>query len=356
MDTLSNCESNLEESVISFEALYESMYKCRKGVMWKGSVASYFLNGIERTLELENQLRRGTYVSSPPFSFKVKYPKERDILSVTFRDRVYQRSLNDNQIYPSMVKSFIRDNCACQKGRGTDDARARFDCFLHKSFRKWGLNFSVLQCDIHGYYPNMRHDVTKETFRKGLGMCIYNRAEKILDEQYEGDIGYNPGSQMIQIAGISVLDPLDHYIKEVLRIKFYIRYMDDFILFHPDAQYLEECKEKIRAKLKGMGFSFNDKKTRVYPIRKGIMFLGFKYELTKTGKVLMHLNPENVKHERKKLYRLVNLAKNGLRTREKIDACYEGWRNHASKGTSYTLLNNMDKYYNSLWKGEIIHV
>ena len=99
-----NESMNLEESVISFEALYESMYKCRKGVMWKGSVASYFLNGIERTLELEDQLNRGTYMSSPPFSFKVKYPKERDILSVTFRDRVYQRSLNDNQIYPSMVQ------------------------------------------------------------------------------------------------------------------------------------------------------------------------------------------------------------------------------------------------------------
>lgn len=328
------------------------MYKCRKDVMWKGSVASYFLNGIERTLHLEKQLKDGSYKASPPVRFKVTSPKERDILSITFRDRVYQRSLNDNVIYPEMSKGFIRDNCACQKGKGTDDARDRMKCFLQKCFRKNGLDWSVLQCDIHGYYPNMRHDVAKDTFKRKLDMCIYNRAERVLDEQYAGDVGFNPGSQMIQIAGISVLDPIDHYIKEVLHIKYYIRYMDDFILIHESAEYLEECKVKLREKLSEMGFEFNEKKTRVFPLKKGINFLGFKFVVTDTGKVLMFINPDNVKRERKRLYRLVALAKKGERTRAKVDECYSAWRNHASKGNNHNLIVRMDKYYNNLWKGD----
>lgn len=343
-------DEEIEESVIGFEALYESMYRCRKGVMWKSSVASYFLNGIERTLTLEKQLKRGTYKASPPVRFKVTSPKERDILSIIFKDRVYQRSLNDNYIYPNMVRHFIRDNCACQKGRGTDDARNRLTCFFQKCYRKRGLNWYVLQCDIHGYYPNMRHDVAKKVFRKNLGCCIYNRAEKVLDEQYSGEVGFNPGSQMIQIAGISVLDPLDHYIKEILHIKFYIRYMDDFILIHENAEYLEYCKTKIREYLSMIGFEFNEKKTRVFPIKNGVLFLGFKFVLTKTGKVVKLINPDNVKRERKRLYRLVTLAKRGERTQAKVNDCYSAWRNHADTGNSFKLLRRMDRYYKNLWK------
>lgn len=349
---ISDNPDNLEESIIGFEALYYSMYKCRKGVMWKGSVASFFLNGTERVLQLEKHLKDGTYKASPPVKFKVTSPKEREILSITFKDRVYQRSLNDNNIYPVMSKGFIRDNCACQKGKGTDYARDRMKCFLQKCFRKKGRNLFVLQCDIHGYYPNMRHDVAKKIFKRKLDPYVFARAEKVLDEQYAGDVGFNPGSQMIQIAGISVLDPIDHYIKEVLHIKYYIRYMDDFILLHEDAEYLEECKVKLRIKLSDMGFTFNENKTRVFPLKNGIMFLGFRFVLTDKGKVLMLLNPDNVKRERRKLYRLVSLAKKGERTHSKVDDCYSAWRNHASKGNNYNLILRMDKYYNNLWKGE----
>ena len=185
-----------------------------------------------------------------------------------------------------------------------------------------------------------------------MNKVICDRANKVLDEQYAGDIGFNPGSQMIQIAGISVLDPIDHFIKETLRVKLYIRYMDDFILIHNDSEFLEDCKNKIRKELSDMGFTFNEKKTKVFPMKKGILFLGFKYTITKTGKILMQLNPENVKRERKKLYRLVALVQSGDLTKAKVDDCYSAWRNHASNGNSYHLLESMDKYYNNLWKGD----
>lgn len=194
--------------------------------------------------------------------------------------------------------------------------------------------------------------VAKDKFKKHLEPDIYKRAEAVLEDQYEGDVGYNPGSQMIQIAGISVLDELDHFIKEQLGIKRYLRYMDDFLLMHKDLEYLEYCKDKVIEKLAEYGFEPNPKKTKVIPITEEILFLGFYYRLTETGKIIMRLNPANVKQERKKLYRLVAKAKKGELSKAKVDECFNGWKDHAAKGTSYQLLRRMEAYYKELWRNQ----
>ena len=237
------------ESVIGFDALYSSMCKCRKGVIWKDSVAHYCLNALEETLKLERELKTGTYQGRKPYEFTLLYPKKREVLSICFRDRVYQRSLNDVIVYPIMTNSFIWDNWACQKGKGTDACRTRFKRMLYTFYTHYKTDGWVAQFDIHGYYPNMNHEVAEETFRKKLPNNVYQRVVTILRDQYKGDTGYNPGSQLIQIAGISVLDGMDHYIKEQLRCKYYIRYMDDFIIVHPDKQELERISEQVKAYL-----------------------------------------------------------------------------------------------------------
>lgn len=172
---------------------------------------------------------------------------------------------------------------------------------------------------------------------------------RILREQYEGDKGYNPGSQLIQIAGISILDKFDHFVKEQLHAKFYIRYMDDFLIISHDKEYLQRCMAEIREQLTQLDFELNEKKTRIYRLSEGIEFLGFIYRLTDTGKVLKLVRPENVKRERKKLRRLVTKSKRGYLPREKVDESYAAWRNHAGKGNSYNLLQKMDAYYLDLW-------
>lgn len=76
----------MNEEIIGFDALYESMTKCIKGVRWKDSVAHYHLNAIEETLKLEKELHEGTYKPRKPKEFTIYAPKRRDILSVSFRD------------------------------------------------------------------------------------------------------------------------------------------------------------------------------------------------------------------------------------------------------------------------------
>lgn len=338
------------ERIIGFEALYYSMRKCQKGVIWKDSVASYRMNGIERTLKLSEQLIEGKYSPSPMCKFKIMSPKPREIASVSFRDRVYQRSLNDNYVYPVMTRSFIYDNFACQKGKGTDAARERLKEFLRRYYRKHGADGYVAQFDIHGYYPTMDHRATELTFQKKLNPEIFERVQRVLHQQYDGDAGYYAGSQLIQIAGISILDSMDHYIKEKLRARFYIRYMDDFLIISHDREYLEKCMKEIIDYLTGLRFTVNEKKTRIYPLRSGIDFLGFTFSLTATGKVLMQIRSENVKRQRRKLVRLVKRSRSGLIPREKVDESYAAWRNHASKGNSWKLLQRMNSYYRNLWR------
>lgn len=339
-----------EEDVIGFDALYDSAMRCRKGVLWKDSVAAYYHRAIERTDKLSQELHDGKYKPAPPKHFVVTSPKRREIASVAFRDRVYQRSLNDNLVYPVMTRSFIYDNWACQTGKGTDQARNRLKEFLRQYYRKCGADGWVAQFDIHGYYPNMRHEVVEANFRKKLPEWGYQRVEKILRDQYGGDVGYNPGSQLIQIAGISLLNDLDHMAKERMRVKHYIRYMDDFIMIHNDREFLEGCMDKVKVELSTLGFEVNEKKTRIYPLKEGIMFLGFCFQLTDTGKVLMHPDPAKIKTARKKYRRLVAKAKRGECTKESVDSSWATWINHLSKGNTYKLIQRLNKYYKELWE------
>lgn len=350
MADISVSDEEIIESIIGFDALYESMCKCKKGVLWKNSTAYFFLHGVEQTLKLENELKSGTYVAKEPKCFTLTHPKKRDAVSIAFRDRVYQRSLNDNVLYPVMTASFIAENLACQKGKGTDLARDTLDRFLREMYRKYGLNVYVLQGDVHGYYPNMSHQKTEDKFDAKLPRPVFEMVRDVLRHQYGGEKGYNPGSQMIQIAGISYLDKFDHFVKEQLHIRWYLRYMDDFILLHPDKEYLEYCKNRIAEFMKKEECELHPKKTKLYKAEDGIPFLGFTHRLTTTGKIVRIIDPANVKAERKKLRREVALVRKGRIDKRKVDEGFKCWKAHAEKGNSFKLIQRMEQYYKTLWE------
>ena len=188
----------------------------------------------------------------------------------------------------------------------------------------------------------MRHDVVKAMFRRYLDDKTYSRVGACLDA-YPGDVGYNPGSQMVQIAGLSALSPLDHFIKEQLKIRCYMRYMDDGILIHPDRDYLERGLPLMEAKVRELGFSFNTKKTRIYPLKEGIDVLGFTFRLTETGKIVVLIRRRNAAHARKKLYKLAKKVQRGeISTTDYLNS-YQCWRAHANRGNSHKLLRRMDR-------------
>ena len=343
---------SFEEST-EFDALYESMWKCRCGKLWKASVARFVLHGIEETLKLEEEIRSGKYLPRKPHTFTLYYPKVRPCSSTHIRDRIVQRSLNDNVIYPAMTKSFIWDNMACQTGKGTSKAMDRINCFLHRYYINNGNSNAgfVLQADIHGYYRSMRHSDADACFRRHLDDWTVDQSMKWLQRQYPYEIGYEPGSQMVQILGISLLDPMDHAVKERVRAKIYERYMDDFFIISNDKAFLEECKRVIQESLATLGMELHPKKTRIYPLKDGITVLGFTFRLTDTGKVIRLIAPKNVKHERKKLYRMAEMVKRGEIPRAKFDECYTAWKAHADKGNTFKVQQRMDQYVKTLFEG-----
>lgn len=336
--------------VVGFLALRESAKKCRRGVIWKDSAASYMLNLSERTLAMSRKLQAGTFRCGKTREFDITRPKRRTIVSVGFADRVFQRSLNDNSIYPRMVRGFISDNAACRKGKGTDYARERLKGFMRRHYRKHGPNGWVCQMDVAGYYPNMRHEVAEDAFSRKLPPEIMDMARAVMRNQYPGEVGYNPGSQMIQIAGISVLDPLDHMAKDRMGIRNYIRYMDDAVAIFATRKEAERALEAFGDTLHNLGFELNPKKSRVYPLRDSVPFLGFNFHLTDTGKVLMFVKPSNVKEMRRRIAKMARLSLKGRIIRAEVDESYRAWRNHAGKGDSFRLIRRCDAWYKELWK------
>jgi len=335
----------MEKDADGFERLYESHLKARRGVIWKDSVAWFSLHGADQVLKLANELKNGTYEPKPPVSFTIYKPKKRDILAVAYRDRVYQRSINDNILYPVITRSFIKENTACQIGKGTDFAINLFRKQLRRFYINHGRNGWILQIDVQKYYPSMRHDVVKEMFRKYLTPETYEIVAGILDNQYVGEVGYNPGSQMVQIAGISLLNGIDHFIKQKLHVKDYIRVMDDMILLHEDKAYLEHCRDEIRRELELIGLHPHPKKTGIFPISKGVTFLGFDWILTDTGKVLMIPKGQKIKEIRHSTNALLKLYGKGLRTEKCCDDSFESKLSFIRKGNTRQIELRLRRWY-----------
>ncbi len=180
--------------------------------------------------------------------FTIFEPKQREIVATRIKDRQFQRSLCDNGLYEQITKSFIADNCACLQGRGVDYTLDRMTAHLRRYYNEHGTEGWVLKCDIHHYFPSIRHDIAKAAIRKRVKDAqIAERACEIVDSF--GEIGIGLGSQVSQLVALAVLDDLDHYIKERLRIKHYVRYMDDFVLIHHDKEYLQKCRAEISEQL-----------------------------------------------------------------------------------------------------------
>ena len=153
---------------------------------------------------------------------------------------------------------------------------------------------------------------------------------------------------MVQIAGISYLDEFDHFVKETLREKMYLHYMDDTRTIEaPDAD-CAAILSKMAVKLAEVGLAFHPRKTRVVTADKGGLFLGFVFRVTPSGKVLMLRDPDKVKDNRRHLRRLAGLVRRGRRTVEDFEKCYGCIRACMTEGNSVRLIRNMDNFVNEL--------
>ena len=296
-------KENYYDKAISFAALYQGLKASCRSVRWKGSVIRYEAYGLKNTYLLRQSLLNGTYQISPYQKFVIYEPKKRIIYAPRIKDRQVQHALCDNGLYQDIAEHFIRDNMACQKGRGTDDALNRFKVLLRRYVNKNGVDGWVLKCDVHHFFPTTPHKTVKDAAEKYISDEKSRAMVYDVIDSFDGDRGLGLGSQICQIIELLVLNDLDHFIKEQLRIKCYIRYMDDFILIHPDKQYLQQCRSTIAARLAAIGLTLN-KKTTLQPLNHGVMFLKWHYMIESTGHIYMLMNRKKIAKQKHRMNKL----------------------------------------------------
>lgn len=340
-------ENDYYDKAITFDALYKAMKKSCRNVRWKDSVIGYENNGLRNTLKLRQDLLTGKYKISKYQVFTIHEPKKRTILASRIVDRQFQRSLCDNGLYDDIVEHLIRDNVACQTGKGVDDALNRMKVHLLRHYRKYGQTGWVLKCDIRRFFPETRHDVAKAAVVKYVRDKRAAKAVCDVIDSFGGDKGIGLGSQISQLVELLVLNDLDHRIKERMRIRGYIRYMDDFILIHPDKKYLQKCLAEIREYLGGIGFELNSK-TQIYPLSQGVNFLQWKFKLTESGKVLMLMSKSKVGKQRRRMRKLWARETAGTVKPGTVEESLRSFLANVKRGDTWSIQRKMIRFYEEL--------
>lgn len=343
------------EDVFSYKHLYEAAKNCCKGVMWKNSTQCYLARMTSNTATTHDTLMKRAFKSRGFHDFDLmERGKLRHIRSVHISERVVQRCLCDNILVPVFSHSFVCDNVASLKDKGVDFAMDRLDTHLHRFYRRHGAEAVkkayVLTGDFSDFFNSAPHSIIyKEAERRIHDPDIRRLACQFMEDF--GERGFGLGSQVSQIDALMVASPLDHFIKEKLRIKHYGRYMDDFYLIHEDKEYLQYCMKQIQKKCDEYGFVLNKKKTKISPLRNGVKYLKTKFFLNETGMVVRKMNRKSPVKMRKKLRTFRRWIDEGKFAIEDVETAYQSWRGHMIRGNSTQVLRKMDAFYKSLYQG-----
>ncbi len=333
------------EQLLSFENMYKAYLLAAKGKRGKPEVANFSTNISQEIWSLIEELQDGTYKIGKYNKFTIYDPKEREIQSLPFRDRVVQHCLCDNIVGPFIDKKLIYDNAACRVGKGTHFALKRFKKFLCEHYKKHGADGYVLKYDIKHYFPSIDHDVLKQRLKCIKDERVRELLYQIIDsyESFEDgkpNKGLPMGNQTSQWFALYYLDPMDRLIKEKLRVKHYVRYMDDGVLVHESKDFLKKALAEMQKIADELKLEFN-KKTQIFPLRQGVDFLGFRFYVTDTGKIVKKLRTSSKKRWKARLKRYAWEHKNGKKDIEAITRSMKSFQGHIKHGHTYKLKSSV---------------
>jgi len=133
---------------------------------------------------------------------------------------------------------------------------------------KYGTYY-ILKCDISKFFSSIDHDILKEKLKRKIkDKDALDIVFSVIDSD---DEGLSIGNMTSQVLAIFYLNDMDHFIKEKLKIKYYVRYQDDFLLFHHSKKYLQYCLKEIKIFLEKEKLSLNHK-TRIFVLKKLMIF------------------------------------------------------------------------------------
>lgn len=283
-----------------FVELVQAYFDCRKNKRNTASALAFEQNLEENLFELYDDLITGHYKIGKSICFVITRPKPREVWAAEFRDRVVHHIVY-NRISPRFYASFIKDSCACIPERGALYGAKRLESKIRSITQNWSKPAYYLKLDLANFFVSINKHILKdliaarvhEPYWMGLVEQILfddprNHYEfhgeqssielvppyKRLANQQQ-DLGLPIGNLSSQFFANIYLGVLDQFIKHKIGAKHYIRYVDDFIILHESAQWLNEAKAKIAAFLaEKLKMELNPKKTILQPIDRGVDFVG----------------------------------------------------------------------------------
>lgn len=357
------------DAIYQFRNLRYGFYAANRGKLGNPTANKFEIRLLEALILLSDQLQNKQYKVGQTTKFKVYYPKERDIETSPFKDKVVQHSLCDNVLYKVIEPSFIYDNCASQVNKGRSLGAQRLKRHLQNYFfsrkaahekylKENGLprihvedghyaDGWVLKCDIRKYFAHINHDLLIDILRGYFQEeDIIALMKTILDST--PNPGIPIGFQTSPLLALLLLNEFDHMVKEKLKIKYYGRYADDFYLIHENKEYLKKCLKDIKDYLGTLGLELNEK-TQIFPIKNGLDYLGFHTYITDTGRVIQKLRKRTKENARRRLKQFRKKYDSGTISASKIQEFYQSWRAYASQGDTYHLIKRMDAFYDKLF-------
>jgi retron-type reverse transcriptase len=310
----------LWEKIVSPENMAIAYRKAALCKSTRKNVQKFALN-LEGNLErIRLSLIDKTFATSHYTEKKVYEPKERTIYVLPFApDRIVQHALM-NVVSPVWEKLFIQDSYACIENRGIHAGSRRVMEFVRK-------NKYVLKCDISRFYPSVNQEILLDIIKKKIKCKNTLWLVEDIVQSFPGGKNVPIGNYTSQWFGNLYLNELDSYVKHEFRVRDYIRYCDDFCLFHDDKTGLHEYRIKIRQFLdERLDLKFS--KSEVFPVKQGVDFLGYRHF---DNYIL--LRKSTSKRVRKRLARLPGLYGSGRITAEQYRSSVAstwGWLKHAN--------------------------
>ena len=321
-------ETSLFERIIAKGNLYQAAHQAALGKRFRDNVALWRLYIEEQVGRLHEDLRRKRYKHGAYKIFQVWEPKKRDISVAPFRDRVVHHAFHD-VIEPAIDKKFIFDSYACRNKKGTHQALGRADKFIK-------ANRYCFHGDIKKYFPSIDHAVLKDLLRRHIED---EEVLKVLDGIIgsSGERGLPIGNLTSQFFANLYLHELDFYVKHALHCKYYIRYMDDFLIFGNDRITLEGVRLNLGDFLRQhLNLQMHTGKSQISQSAKGIKFLGFRLYPD-----VRRMSTNGVRRFRRRLKSFRYLLQNGLMQESKAIESVVCWRSHSNYADAAILRKNI---------------
>ncbi|MCX6726418.1 MAG: reverse transcriptase/maturase family protein [Candidatus Shapirobacteria bacterium] len=230
-------------------------------------------------ISLYEDLITKTYRHGGYFAFKISDPKPRDIHKASLRDRIVHHALH-RSLYPYFDRQFIFDSYSCRMGKGTYKAMDRARSFGRKASQNNTKTTWILKGDIRKFFASVDHAVLKNILKESIKdpdiMWLLEQVIDSFETVGKLSVGLPLGNLTSQLLVNIYMNQFDQFVKRKLKVKYYLRYADDFLIFSQSKIYLEELIPKLSEYLEtNLKLSLHPKKVFIKTLASGIDFLGW---------------------------------------------------------------------------------